>query len=47
MVDWREDVKRVLMQAGLKDKPTTFLFSDILIINEIMIEDINNQSSRT
>jgi dynein heavy chain len=42
MVDWREDIKKVLMQAGIKDKPTTFLFSDIQIINELMIEDINN-----
>jgi dynein heavy chain len=42
MLDWREDIKKVLMQAGIKDKPTTFLFSDIQIINELMIEDINN-----
>ncbi|RYH30569.1 hypothetical protein EON65_04765 [archaeon] len=42
MNDWREDIKRVLMQAGIKDKPTTFLFSDVQIINERMVEDINN-----
>jgi dynein heavy chain len=30
------------MQAGVKDKPTTFLFSDVQIINERMVEDINN-----
>lgn len=42
MNDWREDIKKVLMQAGVKDKPTTFLFSDVQIINERMVEDINN-----
>lgn len=42
MNDWREDLKRILMQAGVKDKPTTFLFSDVQIINERMVEDINN-----
>jgi len=42
MNDWREDIKRILMQAGVKDKPTTFLFSDVQIINERMVEDINN-----
>ena len=42
MQDWRDDLKKVLMQAGVKDKPTTFLFSDVQIINERMVEDINN-----
>lgn len=42
MVDWREDIKKILMQAGVKDRPTTFLFSDVQIINERMVEDINN-----
>lgn len=42
MNDWREDLKRVLMLAGVKDKQTTFLFSDVQIINERMVEDINN-----
>ena len=31
MNDWREDLKRVLLQAGVKEKPTTFLFSDIQV----------------
>jgi dynein heavy chain len=31
MNDWREDLKRILMQAGVKDKPTTFLFSDVQV----------------
>ena len=42
MQDWRDDLKKVLMQAGVRDKPTTFLFSDVQIINERMVEDINN-----
>ena len=42
MNDWRDDLKRILMQAGVKDRQTTFLFSDVQIINERMVEDINN-----
>ena len=42
MTDWREDLKTCLMQAGVKNKVTTFLFSDIQIIDERMVEDINN-----
>lgn len=42
MNDWRDDLKRILMLAGVKDKQTTFLFSDVQIINERMVEDINN-----
>ena len=42
MIDWREDIKKVLLQAGIKDQPTTFLFSDVQIVNERMVEDINN-----
>jgi dynein heavy chain len=42
MNDWRDDLKRILMQAGVKNKVTTFLFSDVQIINERMVEDINN-----
>ena len=40
--NWREDVKKVLMQAGVENKPTSFLFVDTQIINEQMLEDINN-----
>lgn len=34
MGNWREDVKKALMQAGLEDKQTSFLFVDTQIINE-------------
>jgi len=42
MGNWREDIKTVLMQAGVENKPTSFVFVDTQIINEQMLEDINN-----
>ena len=39
---WRDDLKICLKQAGLENKPTTFLFVDTQIIDEQMLEDINN-----
>jgi dynein heavy chain len=41
MKDWRENLKTVLLTAGVEAKPTTFLFVDTQIINENMLEDIN------
>jgi len=34
MRSWRDDVKKVLMIAGVENKPVTFLFVDTQIINE-------------
>lgn len=34
MNDWREDLKRILMLAGVKDKQTTFLFSDVQVCSQ-------------
>ena len=31
MNEWREDIKKILMKAGIKDKPLTFLFSDVQV----------------
>jgi dynein heavy chain len=42
MMNWREDIKKVLTQAGVDNKETTFLFVDTQIINEQMLEDLNN-----
>lgn len=28
MAEWREDVKKVLLKAGMQNLPITFLFSD-------------------
>jgi dynein heavy chain len=42
MRSWREDLKKVLMLAGIENSPVTFLFVDTQIINEQMLEDINS-----
>ncbi|RUS78759.1 hypothetical protein EGW08_013475 [Elysia chlorotica] len=40
--EWREDLKQVMMKAGLENKPMVFLFSDTQIKSESFLEDINN-----
>ena len=40
--EWREDIKKCLLTAGLENKQIVFLFSDVQIVNETMIEDVNN-----
>ena len=42
MAAWREDLKKVLRQAGELGNPTVFLFADTQIKDEQMVEDINN-----
>ena len=42
MTEWRDDLKKVLMQAGREGKATVFLFSDTQIVKETFVEDINN-----
>ena len=42
MKNWREDIKDILLTAGVQNKPLTFLFVDTQIINEQMLEDINS-----
>ncbi|XP_076154944.1 dynein axonemal heavy chain 3 [Alosa pseudoharengus] len=41
MADWRDDVKRVMLKAGMEGKRTVFLFSDGQVKDEAMVEDIN------
>ncbi|CAM9123848.1 unnamed protein product [Hapterophycus canaliculatus] len=41
-VEWHEDLKLCLMQAGVDDKSVVFLFNDTQIVNEGMLEDVNN-----
>lgn len=41
MNEWRDDVKNCLLAAGVDDAPVVFLFSDVQIVNETMLEDIN------
>nr|XP_033782541.1 dynein heavy chain 1, axonemal isoform X1 [Geotrypetes seraphini]XP_033782544.1 dynein heavy chain 1, axonemal isoform X1 [Geotrypetes seraphini]XP_033782545.1 dynein heavy chain 1, axonemal isoform X1 [Geotrypetes seraphini]XP_033782546.1 dynein heavy chain 1, axonemal isoform X1 [Geotrypetes seraphini]XP_033782547.1 dynein heavy chain 1, axonemal isoform X1 [Geotrypetes seraphini] len=40
--EWREDIKRILLKAGLQNISITFLFVDTQIKSESFLEDINN-----
>ncbi|XP_036135820.1 dynein heavy chain 3, axonemal [Molossus molossus] len=39
--DWREDLKKIMLQVGVATKSTVFLFADNQIKDESFIEDIN------
>jgi len=39
--NWKEDMKKCLMQAGAQRLPTTFLLIDTQIIHDKMLEDMN------
>jgi dynein heavy chain len=41
-VEWRDDLKKLLIKAGGEGKPVVFLFSDTQIKKESFLEDINN-----
>jgi len=41
-VEWREDLKKMMIMAGVEDKPTVFLLSDTQISKDIFLEDVNN-----
>ncbi|KAF7658906.1 hypothetical protein LDENG_00006200 [Lucifuga dentata] len=40
--EWREDIKNIMMKAGLQNLQITFLFVDTQIKSESFLEDINN-----
>ncbi|ORY49032.1 hypothetical protein BCR33DRAFT_714104 [Rhizoclosmatium globosum] len=40
--EWRDDLKKVLMWAGMDAKQVVFLFCDTQIFQEACLEDINN-----
>ncbi|CAL1689869.1 unnamed protein product [Lasius platythorax] len=40
--DWRDDIKNVMLKAGLWNQSIVFLFSDTQIKNDSMLEDLNN-----
>nr|XP_021152153.1 dynein heavy chain 1, axonemal [Columba livia] len=42
MTEWRDDVRKIMMKAGIQSLPKTFLFVDTQIKNESFLEDINN-----
>ncbi|XP_044289654.1 dynein axonemal heavy chain 3 isoform X4 [Varanus komodoensis] len=39
--EWREDIKKVMLQSGVANKSTSFLFCDNQIKDESYVEDIN------
>ncbi|XP_069839891.1 dynein axonemal heavy chain 3 isoform X1 [Dendropsophus ebraccatus] len=39
--EWRDDIKKVMLQAGVAGKNTVFLFCDNQIKDEVFVEDIN------
>lgn len=41
-LEWREDLKTLLREAGTGPAPMVFIFSDTQIKNETFVEDINN-----
>jgi len=42
MAEWRDTLRAMLLDAGLKEQPTVFLFSDTQIIHDGFLEDVNN-----
>ncbi|XP_044254832.1 dynein axonemal heavy chain 1-like isoform X2 [Tribolium madens] len=42
MFEWREDIKGLMLKAGLQRRETVFLFSDTQIKSESFLEDLNN-----
>ncbi|XP_071611851.1 dynein axonemal heavy chain 1 [Heliangelus exortis] len=42
MAEWRDDLRKIMMKAGLQSLPKTFLFVDTQIKDESFLEDINN-----
>lgn len=39
--EWRDDLKRIMLKAGIEGKNLVFLFNDSQIKDEAMLEDIN------
>jgi len=42
MNEWHDNLKDILMNAGAKNLPTVFCFSDTQIVKETFLEDLNN-----
>ncbi|OAF65946.1 hypothetical protein A3Q56_06301 [Intoshia linei] len=40
--EWKEDLQKCMLRAGLQDKQIIFLFSDTQIKNESFLEDLSN-----
>ncbi|KAG7500858.1 dynein heavy chain 3, axonemal [Solea senegalensis] len=41
MSDWRDDLKRMMLKAGVEGNNSVFLFNDSQIKDEAMLEDVN------
>ncbi|XP_058647833.1 dynein axonemal heavy chain 1 isoform X3 [Onychostoma macrolepis] len=41
-LEWREDIKSIMLKAGLQNVQITFLFVDTQIKSESFLEDVNN-----
>ncbi|CAG9819626.1 unnamed protein product [Phaedon cochleariae] len=41
-IDWKDDIKNLMLTAGLMKRETVFLFSDTQIKSESFLEDLNN-----
>ncbi|KAM6899568.1 dynein axonemal heavy chain 3 [Xenentodon cancila] len=41
MSDWRDDLKRMMLKAGIEERSLVFLFTDSQIKDEAMLEDID------
>ncbi|KAH1026251.1 hypothetical protein HUJ05_010798 [Dendroctonus ponderosae] len=39
--DWRDDLKRLLLRAGIEGKPIVFIFSDTQVADEMFVEEIS------
>ena len=44
--EWRDDLRKVLLMAGVEGKDVVFLFTDTQIVQESFLEDINNILNR-
>ncbi len=42
MLEWREDMRRLMQNCGVDNRTHVFLFSDTQISNEGFVEDVNN-----
>ncbi|KAL0978572.1 hypothetical protein UPYG_G00172390 [Umbra pygmaea] len=42
LTEWREDIKSIMLKAGLQNVQITFLFVDTQIMSEAFLEDVNN-----
>jgi dynein heavy chain len=41
LVEWRDNLRECLLLAGVEDKPVVFLFNDVQVVFEQMLEDVN------